>query len=82
MAVISLSSMNKIVKSVDPNIRIGTQAKDELRSSIEDYAARISELAVKSARNAKRNTVLPHDIKVAREQLMIGVKFHQNQTSQ
>lgn len=81
MAATSLSAMTKIVKGIDPNIRVGTQAKDELRSSVEDYATRVSELAINAARNANRNTVLTQDIIAAREQLMIGVKFHQNQTS-
>ncbi|MBN1390226.1 MAG: NFYB/HAP3 family transcription factor subunit [Candidatus Thermoplasmatota archaeon] len=81
MSAISLSAMTKIIKSTDHNIRIGMQTKYELRSCVENYATRISELALNTARNANRNTVLPQDIIAAREQLMIGVKFHQNQTS-
>ena len=79
MFATSLSAMSKIVKGIDPRIRIGNQAKDELRESVEDYARRISELAISTARNANRNTVLPNDIISAREQLMVGVRFHQNQ---
>ncbi|MBN1540363.1 MAG: NFYB/HAP3 family transcription factor subunit [Candidatus Thermoplasmatota archaeon] len=81
MSAISLSAMTKIIKGTDPDIRVGAQAKHELRSCVEDYAMRISELALNTARNANRNTVLPQDIIAAREQLMIGVKFHQKQTS-
>jgi histone H3/H4 len=73
--------MSKIMKGIDPDIRIGTKAKNELRKSVEDYARRVSELAISTARNANRNTVLTQDISAAREQLMIGVKFHQSQTN-
>lgn len=81
MPDISLSAITRIVKSIDPEIRIGIKTKEELRTSIEEYATRIAELAISFARNANRTTVLPQDIASAREQLMIGIAFHQTQIS-
>lgn len=81
MPDISRAAIARIVKRMDPDIRIGIQSKDELRKSLEDYAVRIAELAISSARNANRNTILPQDISAAREQLMIGVMFHKTQIS-
>ncbi len=81
MPDISLAAINRIVKRADPNIRISASSKDELRSSIEDYTVRIAELAISIAKNAKRTTILPHDISSAKEQLLVGVIFHKNQMS-
>jgi len=75
MSEISLAAVNRIVKKVDPNIRIGKQTTTELCASIEDYASRISELAISLARNANRNTVLVQDIETAKEQLITGISF-------
>ncbi|MGA1822414.1 MAG: histone family protein [Thermoplasmatota archaeon] len=79
MTDISLASISRIMKRPDSSFRASNSAKEELRKSMEDYGARISELAVSIARNANRNTVLPQDVITAREQLMIGVGFHQKQ---
>lgn len=79
MTEVSLASMERLLKKTDPSIRISTGAKKELRDSIEVYGSRISEIAVSIARHSNRTTVLPQDIVAAREQLMVGVGFHQNQ---
>ena len=77
MAEIALAAVGRIIKSIDPEIRVGVTPKEELRSAIEDIAGRIAELAVSMAKNANRNTVLIQDITAAREQLMKGIAFHQ-----
>jgi histone H3/H4 len=76
---VSLASMGRLLKRTDPSIRASIQSKEELRSSVEDYGARIAEIAVSIAKHANRSTVLPQDIVAAREQLMVGVGFHQTQ---
>ena len=80
MSDLSLSSMKKIIKNIDPEIRVAADTKEELRLSVEQYAIRLSELAISTARNANRNTVLSQDIITAREQLMVGVVFHRMHT--
>lgn len=82
MSEISLAAINRLVKRVDQNIRVGKDAKNELRKGMEDYAVHIAESAVSIARNANRSTVLAHDILTAKEQLMKGISFHQTQMSQ
>ena len=79
MSDISISAITRIVKNIDSEIRIGIETKEELRTSIEDYATRIAELAISFARNANRTTILYQDIVSAREQLMIGIAFHHTQ---
>ena len=79
MSEVSLSSMERLIKNQDQTIRASRNAKKELRDAIEDYGRRISELAVSIARHSNRSTVLEQDITTAREQLMVGVGFHQNQ---
>lgn len=81
MSDVSLASMERIIREQDPNIRISGIAKTELRNAVEDYGRRISEIAVSIARHSNRSTVMEQDIIAAREQLMIGVGFHQNQLS-
>jgi len=81
MPDISRAAITRIMKSLDPNIRISVQAKDEMRKSVEDYTLHISEIALSIAKNANRNTILLQDISSAREQLMVGVLFHRTQTS-
>jgi histone H3/H4 len=78
MTDISLAAITRIIKSIDPDIRVGKETKEELRTNIEEYAARISELAISMARNANRTTVLSQDIETAKEQLMKGIAFVQN----
>jgi histone H3/H4 len=79
MSEISVAAITRIVKSVDPNIRVSVAAKEELLTSVEEYAGRIAELAVSFAHNANRNTVLPQDITSSKEQLMMGIAYHQAQ---
>jgi histone H3/H4 len=79
MTEVSLASMERLLKKTDSSIRISIGAKEELRDSIEAYGSRISDIAVSIARHSNRTTVLPQDIIAAREQLMVGVGFHQNQ---
>ena len=81
MTEISLAAITRIAKRVDPSIRIGLDTKNELRQSVENYAAQIAEFAISIARNASRNTVLIQDIQTAREQLVKGIAFHQTQIS-
>jgi len=82
LSEISLASIARIVKNIDPAIRIGVETKIDLREKIEDYANRVAELAISITRNANRNTILPQDIITACEQLMIGIHFHQTQVTQ
>ena len=77
----SLSAITRIVKDVDPDIRLGARAKEELRQSAEDYTARIAELAITLARTANRSTVMHDDIVTARERILKGLAFHQSQIS-
>ena len=81
MSEYSLSAISRIVKDIDPEIRLGASAREELRQSAEDYTARIAELAITLARSANRSTVLHHDVATAREQLIKGLAFHQAQVS-
>ena len=78
MTSISLSSIYRIVKDIDPEIRIGRGAQEDLRSVVEEYAAMISDLATGSARNANRRTILPQDIAIAKDQLLMGVEFQRS----
>ena len=79
MTEIPLAAVARIIKNIDPNIRTGMSSKEEMRNFIEEYAARLAELAVTMARNANRNTVMTQDIVSAREQMIKGIAFHQMQ---
>jgi len=76
---LSMAAVGRIIKKVDPNIRAGTDARDELRNSMEDYGTRLAELAASIARGANRNTILPQDIITARQQMMKSIAYHQSQ---
>ena len=78
MPEISLAAVHKIVKKIEPNIRIGLLTKEELRKCVEEYATSIAEIAISTAKTANRNTVLQQDIIAAREQLMVGISFHKS----
>ena len=79
MGEISRSAITKIVKGVDPSIRIAANAKDELLRTVEDYAKRLADLAISITRNANRTTILDQDVITAKEQVLKGLAFHQNQ---
>ena len=79
MSDISLAAINRLIKQIDPDMRVAKASKEELRTSIEEYAIRIAELAVAMAQTAHRTTVLQQDIVTAREQLLKGMVFHQTQ---
>lgn len=81
MSNISTAAVTRFIKNVDSEIRISAAAKEDLLIGVEEYAGRIAELAVSFARNANRNTVLPQDIATAKEQLMMGIAYHQAQIS-
>ena len=81
MSDISSAAITRIVKNVDEDIRISVAAKEDIRVSVEEYAGRLAELAVSFARNANRNTILPQDVATAKEQMMMGIAYHQSQIS-
>ena len=75
MAGISLAAITHIIKIIDPSIRIGKETTNMLRNAAEEYAKRISEIAILMARNANRSTVLIQDIESAKEQFIKGITF-------
>ena len=79
MSDISSAAVTRMVRNVDEDIRISVAAKEDIRVSVEEYAGRLAELAVSFARNANRSTVLPQDVASAKEQMMMGIAYHQSQ---
>jgi histone H3/H4 len=65
MTEISLAAITRLVKNVDPRIRIGEETKLELLKATENYVTKIAETAISLAKNANRKTILPQDIETA-----------------
>ena len=65
--VISLGSVEKLVKSLGP-VRVSEEAKEELSRLAEEYIVAVSEKAIKLANHTGRKTVKIEDIKLALEE--------------
>ena len=63
--LLPLAAMEKILKSVDPNIRVSDKAKAALKGIIEEKAEKIAINAIKLATHAGRKTVKGDDIRLA-----------------
>jgi len=62
--LLSLSAMEKIMKAAGA-YRVGEDAKEALRDSLEDIGERISKEANELSRHARRSTIKAEDIKLA-----------------
>ena len=63
--LLPLAAMEKILKNVDPTIRVSDKAKAALKSVIEEQAEKIAINAVKLAQHAGRKTIKADDVKLA-----------------
>lgn len=62
---IPLAAMEKIIKKINPEIRVSDKAKAALKAVIEERAEQIAERAWRFAEHAKRRTVKEEDVKLA-----------------
>ena len=62
--ILALATMEKFLKESGA-IRVSTNAKEELKNILENYAKDISARAIKLANHSKRKTVKSVDIKLA-----------------
>jgi len=70
MAELSIAPFKRMVRKINPNMKISDDAKREIRNMAERYAMEVLRGAVEIAANAKRKTVLREDLRVAKKQLL------------
>ena len=70
MAELPILPFKRMVKKIDPNMKISDDAKREIRNLTERFAREVLRGAVEIAKVAKRKTVLKEDIKIAKKQLL------------
>ena len=70
MAQLPILPFKRMVKKIDPNMKISDDAKREIRNLTERFAREVLRGAVEIAKVAKRKTVLKEDIKIAKKQLI------------
>ncbi|MCD6590001.1 NFYB/HAP3 family transcription factor subunit [Candidatus Woesearchaeota archaeon] len=63
---LSLLAMESMLKDMGA-IRVGEDAKEELRRTLEEYGRKIAEKAVRLAMHAGRRTVKKQDIELAKD---------------
>ncbi len=66
MPELSRLAMERILKKAGAK-RVGKDATEELRKTLEEFGVEISSIAVKLAEHAKRKTVTAEDIRLALE---------------
>ncbi len=66
MAHIPVAPIERLIRDVDSDIRVSTSAAEVLRDALEDRALAVAKRAVQFARHARRKTVKPEDIELAR----------------
>lgn len=70
MAELPILPFKRMVKKIDPNMKISDDAKREIRNLTERFAREVLRGAVQIAKAAKRKTVLREDIKISKNQLI------------
>lgn len=66
MAHIPVAPIERLIRDVDPDIRVSTAAAEVLRDDLEVQALEVARKAVQFARHARRKTVKPEDIELAK----------------
>ncbi|MFH1722970.1 MAG: histone family protein [Candidatus Altiarchaeota archaeon] len=66
MAHIPVAPVERIIRDIDPDIRVSTSAAEVLRDVLEERALEVAKKAVQYARHARRKTVKPEDIELAK----------------
>lgn len=62
---IPLAAMEKIIKAVNPAIRVSDRSKAAMKKELEDLAAKIAAKSINNAKHAGRKTVTDEDIELA-----------------
>jgi histone H3/H4 len=62
--------MEHLLKVVDPDMRVGEDAKAALKEALEAYAKRLGEKAVVYSKHAGRKTIKAEDIKLAEKEFL------------
>ena len=70
MAELPLLPFKRMVKKMDPNMKISDDAKKEIRNLTERFAREVLRGAIEIAKVAKRKTILKEDIKISKKQLI------------
>jgi|GEM_PF-1686432 len=70
MAELPIAPFKRMVRKIDPNMKISDDAKREIRNLTERFAREVLRGAIEIAKVAKRKTVLKDDIIVAKKQLI------------
>lgn len=70
MAELPILPFKRMVKKIDPNMKISDDAKREIRNLTERFAREVLRGAVQIAKAARRKTVLREDIKISKNQLI------------
>jgi len=63
--LIPLAAVEKIIRQIDPKIRVSDDAKIALRDVLQEKASKISQKAWKMAVHAGRKTIKEEDVKLA-----------------
>jgi len=66
---IPLAVIEKMIKEVDPNIRVSDSAKEAMADFLDEIAKRIARKAIIYSQHAGRVTVKDVDVKQVREEL-------------
>ncbi|MFH1174774.1 MAG: histone [archaeon] len=66
---IPLAAMERILKQLSNDVRVGDDAKEALRDVLEDIAKDIGAAALKFANHAGRKTIKADDINLAAKEL-------------
>lgn len=70
MAELPIAPFKRMVKKIDPDMKISDDAKKEIRNMAEKYAVEVLRGAVDIAAAARRKTVMREDLGVAKKQLL------------
>lgn len=73
MPNLAIAPFKKMVRKIDPSIKISDTAKKEIRRMTEKFAMDVLRGAVQIAKVSKRKTVMREDIVVSKKQLVKSV---------
>jgi len=70
MAEIPIAPFKRMLRKIEPNMKISDRAKRDMRNMTERFAMEVLRGAIEIAKISKRRTVMRGDIRTAKRQLV------------
>jgi histone H3/H4 len=70
MSELPIAPFKRMLRRIDPKMKISDQGKKEIRSMTERFSMEVLKGSIEIAKISKRNTVMVEDIRIAKKHLL------------